>query len=111
MCRDPRQGTTATAARSAAERARDIPRERGRRVVVSCNVPGVAWGCADSLRRARTSSGGYDTFIDPRGGGTVKVDSLGIIQPRGTFFEHVHLGLDTITYWGLSPVYNPDCTP
>ena len=54
---------------------------------------------------------GYDTFIDPRGGGSVKVDSSGIMQPRGSFFEHVHLGMDTITYWGLSPAYDPDCTP
>ena len=42
-----------------------------------------------------TKSGLYMIFIDPMGSGYVKVN-----VNSGEFIEHVHLGLQTITYWG-----------
>lgn len=75
------------------------------------------WATRENRRLIRFRSGAYDYFIEPMGGGMVKVDwiSAGIpdpVEPDGSpFFEHVSLGMATITYWGVSPVYEPGCTP
>jgi hypothetical protein len=49
--------------------------------------------------------GDFHYFIDPTGGGYVKINmpSSGKIA----FFEHISLGLATVTYYGNSVVFNP----
>ena len=91
--------------------SRSTDRLESQRVTIIKAGDDYYWATRENRVLFRSTSRGYDNFVDPRGGGTVKVNSRGVVQPRGSFFEHVHLGMDTITYWGLSPVYEPDCRP
>lgn len=53
-----------------------------------------------------TGKGDFHYFIDPTGGGYVKIS----MPPSGkvAFFEHISLGLATVTYYGNSEVFNPN---
>ena len=72
------------------------------------------WVTREGRALVHSRSGAYDKFIDPRGGGYVKIfnpESLpGSTHEGQTMFwymEHVHLGLSTITYWGKSEAFDP----
>lgn len=72
------------------------------------------WATREDRELTIIRSGLFDYFIDIRGGGYVKVLDQrafassplydgGLIQ----FFEHVSLGIGTLTYWGKAERYNP----
>lgn len=73
------------------------------------------WAARERRTLVRNSSGAYDYFIDPQGGGWLKVEVLPAFLSEEVggyeFFEMVSLGLATTTYWGVSPMYDPDCAP
>lgn len=52
------------------------------------------------------SRGQYTYFIDPRGGGYVKIINQRAVT-GGQYFEHLSLGLTTLTYWGEVIQFTP----
>lgn len=65
------------------------------------------WATRENRELIHRESGVHHYFIDPRGGGYVKVydpfalpESLRGPGDKVLFYEHVSLGLMTITYWG-----------
>ncbi len=65
------------------------------------------WATRENRELFHHESGVYHYFIDPLGGGYVKVEDPFLIpeslrepSPKVRFYEHVSLGLTTITYWG-----------
>lgn len=53
-----------------------------------------------------TGQGDFHYFIDPTGGGYVKISMPS--SGKVAFFEHISLGLATFTYYGNSEVFNPN---
>jgi hypothetical protein len=50
--------------------------------------------------------GDFHYFIDPKSGGYVKINMPS--SGKVAFFEHISLGLATVTYYGNSEVFNPN---
>ena len=50
--------------------------------------------------------GDFHYFIDPTNGGYVKINVLS--SGKVAFYEHISLGLATVTYYGNSEVFNPN---
>jgi hypothetical protein len=72
------------------------------------------WVSRENADLVHQSSGAVHYFIDPRGGGYVKVlDTLKLPKstrtpgPRYEYMEHLSLLLGTITYWGATDVFEP----
>lgn len=65
------------------------------------------WKSRENRELTRVGSGSqYTYFIDPRGGGYVKVVSQGAVT-GAQYFEHLSLGLATLTYWGEALHFAP----
>ena len=92
-----------------------VGRERLDNLVVIAKVgPAYYWQTRDDRELIYRRSGVYHIFIDPSGGGWVKVldqsslpASLRIEGPTFQFFENVSSGLTTYTYWGSASSFNP----
>ena len=75
------------------------------------------WVSRENAELVHHLSGAVHYFIDPTGGGYVKVlDTFKIPKfpkstrtpgPRYEYMEHVSLLLGTITYWGATDVFEP----
>lgn len=72
------------------------------------------WATRQSRKLEYVQSGAFHLFIDPRGGGYVKVfdqhalpDAMRQLGPRFRWYEHVSTGLETITYWGETNAFQP----
>ena len=72
------------------------------------------WATRENRELIHRISGAHHYFIDPQGGGYVKVfdtsflpDFLREQGPRFAYYEHLSLGLQTITYWGTADDLNP----
>lgn len=64
------------------------------------------WVSRENRELIHSIGGAFHLFIDPRGGGYVKV--LAINEGKGfPYIEHVTVGLTTITYWGSSRRFEP----
>lgn len=90
---------------------RSVLRESERtkyRVIVTKRGGQYFWTSREERELVYQQSGAFYYFIDPRGGGYVKVfdaDTLPASMrdpgPRFRYMEHLTLGLSTITYWGM----------
>lgn len=72
------------------------------------------WASRENRELLYTMSGAFHIFMDPRGGGYVKVFDKNLLAesfrepgPRFTYLEHNHLWLNTITYWGTANAFEP----
>ncbi len=73
------------------------------------------WATRDGRQLIRRTSGVYDIYIEPGGGGWLKVESDRLPDfLRGDspfeFIEMASIGMSTITYFGTTTTYDPDCT-
>jgi hypothetical protein len=73
------------------------------------------WTSREDRELLHQTSGMFHYFIDPRGGGYIKVldthmlpASLRERGPRFRYMEHLTLWLDTITFWGTSEGFRLD---
>ena len=64
------------------------------------------WASRENRELHHHVSGVYHHFKDLTGGGYVKVETLSSGEVFA-YYEHLNLGLVTITYWGTSPRYAP----
>ncbi len=85
------------------------------RVVITTRDGRYYWISREGRELMHHRSGVFHYFIDPTGGGYVKVvdtdllpESLRDPGPRVQYLEHVTLGLGTITYWGASEDFRLD---
>ncbi len=85
------------------------------RVVITIRDGRYYWISREGRELIHHRSGVFHYFIDPTGGGYVKVFDTGLVPeslrdpgPRFQYLEHVTLGLETITYWGASDDFRLD---
>ena len=83
-------------------------------LVISKSASEYIWATRQSRQLVYVQSGGFHLFIDPRGGGYVKVfdqhalpETMRQPGPRFRWYEHVSIGLETITYWGEANAFQP----
>ena len=74
------------------------------RVIIIWDGESYRWVTRENRVLIHNSGGLFHHFIDPQGGGWIKVmDHGGNIQ----YFESVSSFLTTITYWGTASEFNP----
>jgi len=73
------------------------------------------WTSREDRELLHHTSGAFHYFIEPRGGGYIKVfdtnmlpESMRDAGPRFRYMEHLTLWLVTITYWGTSEEFRLD---
>ncbi|OGP28836.1 MAG: hypothetical protein A2038_04205 [Deltaproteobacteria bacterium GWA2_57_13] len=73
------------------------------------------WKSREDLELVHHISGAFHYFIEPRGGGYIKIfdthtlpESMRDPGPRFCYMEHLTLWLGTITYWGASDEFRLD---
>lgn len=83
-------------------------------LVISKNGSEYIWVTRQSRQLVYVQSGAFHLFIDPRGGGYVKIfdqqalpETMRQSGPRFRWYEHVSTGLETITYWGEANAFQP----
>jgi hypothetical protein len=89
--------------------------ERGKyRVVIVERGGRYYWASRERRELRLVPSGVFLLFVEPNGGGYVKVldqrkvdSTLRFAGPPLQFFEHVAMGLSTITYWGSAGSFTP----
>ena len=86
----------------------EADREKSRLVILKRDGR-YLWASRENRELSYQLSGAFHYFIDPAGGGYVKVfdshmlpASLRDPGPRYRYMEHVTLWLGTITYWGAT---------
>lgn len=102
---------------SASEAAREklsSSEAKSNALVISKSGSEYIWVSRQSRQLVYLRSGAYHLFIDPRGGGYVKVFDQNVLPeamrqpgPRFRWYEHVSVGLETITYWGEGNAFHP----
>ncbi len=62
------------------------------------------WASRNNKQLILRVSGAFQIFIEPSGAGYIKIMS----SDEGVLYmEHMSLGLQTVTYWGMASSYNP----
>ena len=73
------------------------------------------WASREQKQLVHHKSGAFHYFIDPQGGGYIKVYDQNVLpefmrdstKPRFLYLEHLSLWLETTTYWGSAEVFEP----
>jgi len=67
----------------------------------------LCWATRGNEILVRRVSGIYDIYVAVSGAGYIKIENPLDASSSPTFFEHVHIGLGTITYFGEAVSYEP----
>ena len=85
------------------------------RVVITTRDGRYYWISREGRELIHHASGAFHYFIDPTGGGYIKVFDTSLVPeflrdpgPRFQYFEVLSLWLGTITYWGASEDFRLD---
>ena len=85
------------------------------RVVITTRDGRYYWISREGRELIYHASGAFHYFIDPTGGGYIKVFDTSLVPeflrdpgPRFQYFEVLSLWLGTITYWGASEDFRLD---
>ena len=54
------------------------------------------WTSRGGKELLKSNSGIYSNYVSPLGAGYIKVSTM-----DNTYIEHIHQGLNTLTYWGI----------
>ena len=54
------------------------------------------WESRGGKELLKSNSGIYSNYVSPVGSGYIKVSTM-----DNTYIEHIHQGLNTLTYWGI----------
>jgi hypothetical protein len=85
--------------------------ERTKALLVIHKTPeGYRWSTREDRELVMRTSGAFALFIDPSGGGYVKVATVrgaaalsdDSCKEGFAYFEHLSLGIATLTYWGCA---------
>jgi len=83
------------------------------RVIIAKQGADYAWVTRGDKPLIHRTSGAFHIFIDPTGSGYIKVVDRRMLfddpplAERYAYYEHIHMWLSTITYYGHSSVFNP----
>lgn len=103
--------TKVTSSSASTERHRLAESDRTKSLlVIQKTAHGYRWATRDNRELLMTKSGSFAYFIDPSGGGYVKVATAKGAAPLldnscgdgFAYFEHLSLGVVTITYFGCA---------
>ncbi|NKE71991.1 hypothetical protein [Candidatus Manganitrophus noduliformans] len=82
----------------------DSVKKRNHRVVVIKDGDAYYWETRERRKLIRSTQGPLTLFIDPTGGGYIKVISS---EGKVLYMEHHSQGLNTFTYWGVVEHFEP----
>ena len=74
------------------------------RVVIVKEGDEYYWQTRDRKKLTRSTQGSFTLFIDPTGGGYIKVTQ---VDGKVIYMEHLSQGLGTFTYWGVAEHFEP----
>jgi len=63
------------------------------------------WFSRERKNLIHSKSGVYDYFVNPDGSGYIKITRM--VDGKYLYLEHMSLGLQTITYWGIADKFEP----
>ena len=82
----------------------DSVKKTNHRVVVIKDGDQYYWETRDHRKLTRSVQGRFTLFIDPTGGGYIKVFPS---EGKMIYMEHISQGLETFTYWGVVEHFEP----
>lgn len=82
----------------------DSVKKKGLRVVIIKDGDDYFWETREHKKLIRSTQGSFILFIDPTGGGYVKVIPM---EGKVIYMEHLSHGLETFTYWGVAEHFEP----
>lgn len=83
----------------------DSAKKKGLRLVVVKEGEEYFWETRERKKLIRRMQGAFTLFIDPTGGGYIKVAPLA--DGKMIYLEHLSKGLETFTYWGVVEHFEP----
>ncbi len=83
----------------------DSVRKKDLRVVITKEGDQYYWESRDRKKLIRSTQGRFTLFIDPTGGGYVKVGPTD--DGKVIYMEHLNQGWTTFTYWGGVEHFEP----
>lgn len=75
------------------------------KVIISKDGDKYYWLSRENKPLLYSKSGKFHNFVNPSGSGYIKIFQTE--EGNYLYMEHMSLGLDTITYWGISEEFNP----
>jgi hypothetical protein len=82
----------------------DNVQKKNHQVIITKEGDQYFWETRDHKKLLRTAEGEFDLFIDPKGGGYIKITKS---NGKFIYMEHLSQGLKTFTYWGIADLYEP----
>lgn len=82
----------------------DSVKKKNHRVIIIKDGDDYYWETRERKKLIRSTQGPFILFIDPTGGGYIKVVSA---EGKMIYMEHLSQGLSTFTYWGVVEHFEP----
>ncbi|MDC4205320.1 MAG: hypothetical protein MPW17_08390 [Candidatus Manganitrophus sp.] len=82
----------------------DSVKKKNHRVIIIKDGDEFYWESREKRKLIRSIQGPFTLFIDPTGGGYIKVTSS---EGKMIYMEHLSQGLNTFTYWGVVEHFEP----
>lgn len=82
----------------------DSVKKKNHRVIIVKDGDKYYWESRERRELIRSTQGPFTLFIDPTGGGYIKVASA---EGKLVYMEHLSQGLSTFTYWGVVEHFEP----
>lgn len=82
----------------------DSVKKKNHRVIIIKDGEEYIWESRERRKLIRSTHGPFILFIDPTGGGYIKVAPS---EGKMIYMEHLSQGLNTFTYWGVVEHFEP----
>jgi hypothetical protein len=82
----------------------DSVKKKNHRVLIIKEGDEYIWESRERRKLIRSTQGPLTLFIDPTGGGYIKVAPS---EGKIIYMEHISQGLNTFTYWGIVEHFEP----
>lgn len=82
----------------------DSVKKKNHRVIIVKDGDEYIWESRERKKLIRSTQGPFTLFIDPTGGGYIKVAPS---EGKLIYMEHLSQGLSTFTYWGVVEHFEP----
>lgn len=82
----------------------DSVKKKNHRVIIIKDGDEYIWESREKRKLIRSIQGPFTLFIDPKGGGYIKVTPS---EGKMIYMEHLSQGLNTFTYWGVVEHFEP----
>lgn len=82
----------------------DSVKKMNHRVIIIKDGDEFYWESREKRKLIRSIQGPFTLFIDPTGGGYIKVT---LSEGKMIYMEHLSQGLNTFTYWGVVEHFEP----